>query len=322
VDARPWLDTRRDLERRASGWRAALESAGISSADRVLLCLPLTWAVGADAYLGLLELGALMMAADPVSPRDLVQFGPTVLVTTPTDALRLVPRADDGSQVQVLVVTGEPGGSLDVTRRTIEHRWGAYCLDIYAMTELGPVGWGCRERGDGIHLDDTVLSLEVFDPDSERPIAPDELGELVVTTPSDWASPLRKFRTGDLMRVSSGVCACGRTAAWAERGVQGRVTDRMRVRGHVLLPSQIEQVVRRHPAVVDFHVRTYREEVAVQLEATEVIASEGDRARVAAEVAEDLRRSLGIRLQCDVLPATEVATGQDAGRRAQRLTRQ
>jgi phenylacetate-CoA ligase len=278
--------------------------------------------VGADAYLGLLELGALTMAADPVAPGDVEQFGPTVLVSTPTNCLRLVRQGDDSSDVRMVVVTGEPGGSLEVTRRRIEQRWGAYCLDIYALTELGPVGWGCRQRSDGIHLDDSVLTFEVVDPDSERPIAPDELGELVVTTPSDWASPLRNFRTGDLVRVSTGECMCGRAAVWADGGVQGRVADRLRVRNRVLLPGMIEQVIRRHPAVVDFHVRVYGKQIAVQLEATEVIASEGDRARVAAEVAEDLRRSLGVRLQCDVLPAGEVASGQDAGGRARRLSRQ
>jgi hypothetical protein len=60
----------------------------------------------------------------------------------------------------------------------------------------------------------------------------------------------------------------------------------------------------------------------VQLEVTEAVASEGDRARVAAEVAEDLRRSLGIRLHCDVVAPATISSTHVAGRRAQRLTRQ
>ena len=52
------------------------------------------------------------------------------------------------------------------------------------------------------------------------------------------------------------------------------------------------------------------------------IASEGDRARVAAEVSEDLKRSLGLRLQCDVVPPGAAASDQDAGLRARRLSRQ
>jgi phenylacetate-CoA ligase len=288
----------------------------------VLLALPLTWAVGADAYLGLLELGALSMAVESVTPLDVVQFRPTALVGTPTDALRLAQPRDDLSQVHTVVVTGEPGGSLDVTRRAIETRWGAYCLDVYALTELGPVGWGCRRRGDGIHLDDCSLQLTVVDPDSDHPVDPGSLGELMVTTPSNWGTPLKQFRTGDLMRVSHGECACGRAAAWAVGGIHGRVTDRIVVRERVLLPTMIEQVVRRHPAVVDFHLRVYRQRFAVQLEATDVIGSEGDRARVAAEVTEDLRRSLGLRLHCDVLRASEFPGSQDAGRRARRLSRQ
>jgi hypothetical protein len=93
----------------------------------------------------------------------------------------------------------------------------------------------------------------------------------------------------------------------------------------VLLPSTIEQIVRRHPAVVDFQLRTFEVrgdcEVLVLVETTASIASEGDRARVAAEVSEDLRRSLGLRLHCDVLPPGSPASELDPGRRARRLNR-
>ena len=213
--------------------------------------------------------------------------------------------------------------SLDVTRRTIEASWGARCLDVYALTELGAVGWGCPMRGDGIHLEDTSLHLriELVDPETDKPAASGEVGELVASTPNDWGTLLERFHTGDLLRLEPGACQCGRSSAWAKGGVLGRVADRISVRGHVLLPSMIAQVVRRHLAVADFRLRTYARngdyEIAVELHTTDGIASESDRSRVAAEVSEDLRRSLGLRLQCDVVPPV-----QFDGRRARRLSRQ
>jgi len=318
---RPWLDTRADLARRADIWRTIFAQADVTEVDRVLLALPLASATGGDAYNGLLELGTLTLPAEIPTQGDVADFAPTVLVSTPADAVRLAERGSDAGEVRLVVVSGGPGGSLEVTRHTIEDRWGARCLDVYALTELGAIGWGCGMRGDGIHLEDTTLHLAVIDPETNLPVRDGFVGELLVTTPDDWGTPLERLHTGDLVRLKQGACQCGRSASWAEGGVLGRVAERVSVRGHVLLPSMIEQVVRRHPAVVDFRLRTYPRnadyEVAVELQTTDAIATESDSSRVAAEVSEDLRRSLGLRLQCDVVPPA-----QFNGRRARRLSRQ
>jgi phenylacetate-coenzyme A ligase PaaK-like adenylate-forming protein len=62
--------------------------------------------------------------------------------------------------------------------------------------------------------------------------------------------------------------------------------------------------------------------VSVQIEPDSAIASEGDQARVAAEVSEDLKRSLGVRLECEVVAPGSLSKHHDAGRRARRLSRQ
>jgi phenylacetate-CoA ligase len=317
------MDTRADLARRCGVWRSIFEKADLTEQDRVLLALPLASATGGDAYDALLELGALTMPAETPTHADVAEFAPTVLVGTPSGAVRLAQRGSDTGPVRLVVVTGQSGGSLEVTRHTIEDRWGAGCLDVYALTELGAIGWGCQRRRDGIHLGHPSLGLllEVTDPETDKAVAEGEVGELVVTTPDDWGTPLQRFHTGDLVRLRPDACLCGRGSAWAEGGVLGRVTDRVSVRGHILLPSMIEQVVRRHPAVRDFQLRTYPRngdfELAVELHTTDAIASERDSSRVAAEVSEDLRRSLGLRLQCDVVPPA-----QFEGRRARRVSRQ
>jgi phenylacetate-CoA ligase len=308
-----------------------LLQGGVSSDDQALLALRLNWAIGSDAYLALLEQGVLTQCCDGPSLDDIRNFAPTVLIATVSDALQLTHAAAlehfdlAESSVRLVIVTGEPGGSLPVTRRAIEGRWGAACLDVYAVTELGVVGTSCPARGDCLHLDDSLLHFELLDPDGDGPRAPGELGELAATTPDGWGTPLTNFRTGDLMQLTRGACGCaGRLVV--EGGVIGRVRERMLVRGAVLLPSTIEQIVRRHPAVVDFRLRTYLVqgecEVLILVEPSPAIASEGDRARVAAEVSEDVRRSLGMRLPCDLLAPASAATDQDAGRRARRLSRQ
>jgi phenylacetate-coenzyme A ligase PaaK-like adenylate-forming protein len=103
------------------------------------------------------------------------------------------------------------------------------------------------------------------------------------------------------------------------------LSERLLVRGVDLLPTTIEHVVRRHPAVVDYRLKVYQVrgecELGVQIELDGALASEGDMARATAEVGEDLRRSLGLRLQVEAAPPGSL-NDQDAGRRARRLSRQ
>jgi phenylacetate-CoA ligase len=327
--ARDWRDTRADLTRRSRAWQTVLAEAGVGASDRVLLALPLVWATADDAYAALLEIGSLTLATERASVTDVIEFEPTVLMSTLTDASRLAyaaaqERIDvaDGP-LRLAVVTAEPGASLEVTRRFVEDRWGAACLDVYTLTEVGVIGWGCEQRRDGIHLDDRVLDLEVVGAESDRPVSSGDLAELVISTPGDWDTPLQRLRTGDLVRLHPDACACGRGSAWVEGGVLGRVNELLPVRGQMLLPSSIDQVARRHPAVVDFALRTYSVpggyELTVQLEPTEALSSESDLSRVAAEVAEDLRRTFGIRLHCEVLPPGAITSTHPPGRRARRL---
>ena len=84
---------------------------------------------------------------------DVARFQPSVLITTPSSALRL----EQAESLRIVMVTGEPGGSIGACRRLIEGRGGARCVDVYALHELGVVGWSCPERSDCLHLDDHAL---------------------------------------------------------------------------------------------------------------------------------------------------------------------
>jgi phenylacetate-CoA ligase len=128
-----------------------------------------------------------------------------------------------------------------------------------------------------------------------------------------------RYRTGDLVSLESGPCPCGRSFVRAIGGVLGRIHERLHVRGIEMLPSSVENVVRRHPAVCEYQLEAYHVrgecELAIEIEPDEAVASEGDRARVAAEVAEDVRRSFGIRLQCEAVPPLSVSRSESRPRR-------
>jgi phenylacetate-CoA ligase len=95
-------------------------------------------------------------------------------------------------------------------------------------------------------LDEDVI-VEIVTPGTGDPVAPGEVGEVVVTTFNpDY--PLIRFGTGDLSAVLPGISPCGRTNTRI-RGWLGRADQTTKIKGMFVHPGQIAQVLKRHPEV-------------------------------------------------------------------------
>lgn len=122
--------------------------------------------------------------------------------------------------------------------------------NIYGSTEAGGpiVGITCEHShaADEMHLinDDSVL-VEILDPKTLQPVAPGEVGEIVLTTLDKEASPVVRWRTRDLTRLSKNPygCACGRHGFPLIGRIIGRSDDMLKIRGVMVFPSQIEDVL-------------------------------------------------------------------------------
>ena len=119
-------------------------------------------------------------------------IGATVVCCTPTYALRLAEAAAQESlagrsrplresAVRMLIVTGEPGGSIQATRDRIGREWGARVIDHHGLTEVGPVSFECWENPGALHLNEAEYICEVLDPSTGRSVPDGERGELVIT---------------------------------------------------------------------------------------------------------------------------------------------
>src|SRR5262249_11273722 len=134
--------------------------------------------------------------------RFLLDNACTVVLCTPTYALRLAEvAAEEGldlasSPVRILLVAGEPGGSVPGTRTRIEAAWGARVIDHNGMTEVGPVGIECWDAPGGLLLLEPEYVAEVIDPVTTAPVPPGTAGELVLTGLARLDSPLIRYRTG------------------------------------------------------------------------------------------------------------------------------
>ena len=209
--------------------------------------------------------------------RAIIANEATVLLCTPTYGLHLAEVAAglgvnlaDESAVRVTIQAGEPGAGLPATRKRIEAVWGARCFDHAGATEVGPWGFEC-DQADGLHINEAEFIYEVVDPET---LEPAQEGELVITNLGRAAMPVIRYRTGDQVRLRAGeACACGSPFAKLDGGVIGRVDDALLIRGLVVYPSHIENVIRRFPQVGEFAVDVYRpqamDELEIQLEELE-----------------------------------------------------
>ena len=144
--------------------------------------------------------------------------------------------ADVFSSYRAMVQAGEPLGA---RARGIVESWG---VPLFEHTGVGDVGtaFECPEH-DGLHFweDDTLV--EVLDPDGVEPVGDRERGELVATALVNRTTPLIRFRSDDIVRMTRVPCPCGRTHSklWPV----GRKSDGVEIDGKQILPIDVWSAV-------------------------------------------------------------------------------
>lgn len=300
-----WLDTSESWEWWLRIWADYVyAAAGVTAGDRVFFAFSFGPFIGFwSAFGGAQRLGALCISGGAMSTeqrlRSMLDVGATVLLSTPTYAMRLADVATQlgidlrTSSVRAMIHAGEPGASIPATRAAIEESFGAPCFDHTGMTELGPTGFSCSQR-DGVHLIESEFIFEVLDAHGNQ----SSEGELVATNLGRWGMPLIRYRTGDRVTVSRDQCSCGSPFLKLKGGIQGRVDDMFTVRGVNLFPSQVEDIVRRYPQVVEFVIERRRER---QMDEVSVLIETAGDDFPTLRMEADLRQALGVRLDCRVV---------------------
>jgi phenylacetate-CoA ligase len=188
----------------------------------------------------------------------------TVLVCTPTYALHLAEVAAGlgldlaASDIRITIHAGEPGASVPNVKRRIEAAWGARCFDHAGATEVGPWAFDCQAEDGAIHLNELEFLFDVIDPKTGAAVEEGVRGELVITTLERAGMPVLRYRTGDLVELTTEPCACGRTFARIKGGVLGRADDMLTVRGVNLYPSAIDDLIRTVSDITEYEVEIRR----------------------------------------------------------------
>ncbi|RRQ76861.1 hypothetical protein CQW39_20510 [Streptomyces griseofuscus] len=115
-------------------------------------------------------------------------------------------------------------------RRVLMEEFGVEVIRsaAYGSTDLGPLGYQCASSDGSVHHVLTDLhTLEILDPEADRPVLPGEPGRLVFTTRARAGQRLERYEIGDLGRAVEGPCACGSHVPRLE--LLGRYGDVVRV---------------------------------------------------------------------------------------------
>ncbi len=244
--------TQQDLDDWAHMFARCYEMAGLTSLDRVQICVGYgVWTAGAGFQRGCETFGAL---AVPVGPGNLEMqcqfledFQTTVLCSTSSMALLLAEEVQRRGLLDRIslkkIIYGSERTSEAMRRRISEGLGGVELFDIPGMTELyGPgTGLECAAH-QGIHYWADYYIVEIINPITLEPVAPGEIGEMVVTTLRKQAAPLIRYRTRDLTRLLEGPCPCGNGLPRHDR-LLGRSDDMIKYRAVNIYPGQIDAVL-------------------------------------------------------------------------------
>ena len=286
-------------------------AGGAKSTDLAQICFGYGMFTGAlGLHYGLENIGATIIPSSTGnSEKQLMymkDFGTTLLVATPSYALRLAEVAKEigiDPKKDLKVKIGLVGSELltDAMRDEMHRCWGDDMLitSNYGMSELmGPGVSGECEYLNGMHINEDFFIPEIIDPETGEVLPAGEKGELVITCIKKEALPLIRYRTRDITRLMYEPCQCGRTTCRMEN-LQGRSDDMLKIRGVNVFPGQIEEVVLsveglgpHYEIVVERD--GYSDKLTIRVELAKATDSFKELERIEKEIRNKLRIVLGL----------------------------
>jgi phenylacetate-CoA ligase len=243
----PVYQTKRDLKKMHEVCARTLKAAGVRKEDICVVTYGYHLFIAGLFYQSQLEYyGAKVIPLGPGESERAIhlinQYEVSVLITNPTFALKL---ASGGiPSVRILFVGGEPFTSVEGYPQRVRNAFGRdlSIIDSYSMALCMPVARSCQfERG--LHVMDDLIYSEVIDPSTGENVPCGEKGELVITHLYKEASPLLRYRTGDLTYMIREKCRCGREMT-LPKGVIGRTDEMLKIKGVKFWPSQVSSILK------------------------------------------------------------------------------
>jgi phenylacetate-CoA ligase len=304
-------DTWQDWEWWSEAWSYIMYAQGFRDTDRVFLPFGYNIFVAywAGHYAGE-KMGCEVVPGGVLDTEARIlkmqELRTTALMATPTYVLGMADTArsmgiDPAKDLQVskILCAGEPGASIPATKQRMEEAWGAKVHDHVGATEIGAWAYECTAQPGGLHVNEALFLIELEDIGTGEPITePGRRGKLIITALDRMGQPCIRFDSKDVTAWAEEPCPCGRTFRVIKGGVVGRADDITKVKGVLLAPSAIEEVVRSFPELGDeFEVEVTKkgdiDAIALKVELRP--EAEGQRESVEARLVEQLRLKTNLR---------------------------
>jgi phenylacetate-CoA ligase len=258
-------DTWQDWEWWSEAWCYIMYAQGFRNTDRIYIPFGYSIFVAywAGHYAGE-KMGCEVVPGGVLDTKarllKMQELKATAMMATPTYVLALADVAkrelglDPAKDLNIskILCAGEPGASIPSTKKRMEEAWGAKVYDHVGATEIGAWAYECTAQPGGTHVNEALFLVEIEDILTGEIITePGRRGKLVMTALDREAQPCVRFDSKDIAEWAAEPCPCGRTFRWIKGGVVGRADDITKVKGVLLAPSAIEEVVRSFPELSD-----------------------------------------------------------------------
>ncbi|MBR1638784.1 MAG: phenylacetate--CoA ligase [Treponema sp.] len=247
--------TKKDVEDWAIMFARCYELAGITNKDRLQITPGYgLWTAGIGFQAGCERLGAMAVPMGPGNTEKQLQMmqdlKSTVICATSSYALLLAEEVEKrGLKDKICLKKGIIGSERwgEKMRKRIKDILGIELFDIYGLTECYGPGIGINVAGDdAINIFDDYVYIEILDPLTGKPVPEGEIGEITLTTLVKEGAPLFRFRTHDLAAFVTGENKTGYNYPRITQ-ILGRSDDMVKVKGNIIFPSTIEDVIKNVP---------------------------------------------------------------------------
>jgi len=324
-----FLDTADDWQGFFHSYARSLYAFGVRKSDMVMAAFSYgPWIGYWSGFYAAQDLGCLVFPVGGLSTDQridaLLTYPITVLGCTPSYALFLAEHAakkgiDLAKETKIRITwhTGEPGASIPATRAKIEAAFGGRAFDLPGLTEIAAWGFECDARSGLVHVHEDYCYPEVLD-EAGAPVAPGGRGELVFSSLYRRAMPLIRYRTRDVVQMADRRCPCGRTLLAFEGGVLARLDDMKKVRGVIVYPRRIEELVRPFSGVEEFQIVFRRQDglddILLRVDPAPSLAT-AECEGLCVALADALRVGLGIRVTVEATKPGELPRWDHKARR-------
>ncbi|MDE1192017.1 MAG: AMP-binding protein [Arachidicoccus sp.] len=281
--------TENDMQRLTYNEYLSFITADGSNKDiyQLMLTLDRQFMAGIAYHSGLRKLGAGIIRIGPGVPslqwETIQKLHPTAIVAVPSFILKIIQYAKEHhidvnkTSVKKAICIGEnirnQDGSLNILGKKITEAWNIHLYSTYASTEMQTAFTECRE-GNGGHHQPELLIVEILDENNQQ-VAPNEYGEVTITTLGVKGMPLLRYKTGDICKYSDEPCACGRNTLRLSP-IYGRKRQMIKFKGTTLYPPALFDLLNEMEEVQDYVVEVYSNDVGLDEVLLHVVPSEKD----------------------------------------------